>query len=181
MPKLRGNRALEALIEPVVTGLGYDLVGVEYLGRGRSGLLRVYIDLPGGVTVEDCERVSHQVSGLLDVEDPIPGSYHLEVSSPGLDRPLFKARDFARFAGRRAQLRLARPLEGRLEGRRRVTGTLRGLEEGEAGTRVRLALDEGGELSLDLEEIDSARLVPEVDFGRGPRRGPGRRRRRPGA
>jgi len=173
MPKASMDRALEALIEPVVTGLGYDLVGVEYRGGGRSALLRVYIDLPGGVTVEDCERVSHQVSGVLDVEDPIPGSYHLEVSSPGLDRPLFKARDYARFAGRRVQLRLARPLGGVMEGRRRLAGTLRGLEEG--SERVRLVLEDGRELSLELEEIESARLVPEVDLGRS-RGGRGRRR-----
>ncbi len=168
MPKASMDRALEALIEPVVTGLGYDLVGVEYRVGGRSALLRVYIDLPGGVTVEDCERVSHQVSGVLDVEDPIPGSYHLEVSSPGLDRPLFKARDYARFAGRRVRLRLLQPLGGR----RRLAGILQGLEE---GRRVRLILEDGRELSLELEEIESARLVPEVGFG-GSQGGRGRRR-----
>ena len=100
-------------IESAVQGLGYELVGVEYLPQGRRSLLRVYIDTPGGVTVDDCERVSHQVSGVLDVEDPIRGQYVLEVSSPGLDRPLFTAEHFQRFAGSRVRLRTSPPLDGR--------------------------------------------------------------------
>ena len=85
---------LRDLLEPAVTALGCELVGIEYRPNGAQSLLRVYIDRPDGVTVDDCSAVSYQVSGLLDVEDPVPGHYTLEVSSPGLDRPLFQAHDF---------------------------------------------------------------------------------------
>jgi ribosome maturation factor RimP len=144
---------LRTLIEPVVTGLGYELVGVEYQGGGKSGLLRIYIDREGGVTVDDCQRVSYQVSGLLDVEDPLPGSYTLEVSSPGLDRPLFLPEHFVRFAGHKVRIRLAIPLEGR----RKFTGVLRGVQD--EGVVLE---EDGAELILPLDQIDQARLVPEV-------------------
>ena len=90
---------IQAIVEPVVTSLGYELVGVEFLMQGHSGLLRVYIDDEDGIQVNDCQRVSHQLSGVLDVEDVIKGKYQLEVSSPGLDRPLFTAEHFERFQG----------------------------------------------------------------------------------
>ncbi len=115
------------LLEPAVQALGYELVGVEYHGGGPGGgLLRVYIDNAQGITVDDCQTVSYQVSGLLDVEDPIPGNYTLEVSSPGLDRLLFKPGDYERFTGSLIKLRLGYPLEGR----RRYKGRLRGIEDG---------------------------------------------------
>ena len=113
---------LERLIEPTLESMGFELVGVEYLPQGRSGLLRVYIDKPGssdpdgapvngvGVTIDDCSRVSYQLGGLLDVEDPIAGKYVLEVSSPGLDRPLFRRRDFERFVGRMIKVRMTCPV-----------------------------------------------------------------------
>lgn len=139
---------------PVVSAMGYELVGVEYQLRGRQGLLRVYIDKPGGITLDDCERVSHQVSGLLDVEDPIAGHYTLEVSSPGLDRPLFKAEDFERFAGSTVRLRLDPPLMGR----RNMTGLLGGLElEGDAVVIV----EDGVRHTIPLRQIKQARLVPQ--------------------
>ncbi len=149
---MRRETALEALLEPAVSRLGYELVGVEYHG-GRRALLRLYIDREGGVSVEDCQRVSRQVSGLLDVEDPIPGPYTLEVSSPGLDRPLFRAADFQRFAGREVRIRTDVPLEGR----RNFRGVLRGLR----GDEVLVEVD-GAELALPVERIEQARLVPEL-------------------
>ena len=89
---------LHALIEPTVSSLGFELVGVVCRGGRSRGLIRIYIDHDEGVTVDDCARVSHRVNGLLDVEDPIPGEYDLEVSSPGADRPLFFEGDFARLS-----------------------------------------------------------------------------------
>ena len=108
----RESAELRKLLEPAVSALGFELVGVEFVS-GRRGLLRLYIDSEDGVTIDDCQAVSHQVSGLLDVEDPIQGQYSLEVSSPGLDRPLFRAADFERFAGHEVSLRLVAPVEGR--------------------------------------------------------------------
>ncbi len=140
------------VIEPVVESLGYELVGVEYLTQGRDGLLRVYIDAEDGIRVEDCQRVSHQLSGVLDVEDVIKGHYSLEISSPGLDRPLFSAAHFARFAGSEVKLRLDAPLNGR----RKFRGTLIGVEDGE----VRLLMD-GEEVRVPLASIDRANLVPQ--------------------
>jgi ribosome maturation factor RimP len=143
---------LRELIEPAVAGLGYELVGVEYRGGGTNGLLRVYIDHEDGITLEDCQAVSHQISGLLDVEDPIPGHYALEVSSPGLDRPLFSARDYARFAGQRIKVRM----HGLVQGRRNFTGLLLGLEGENAIVEV-----DGEEFELPLDQVDQARLIPE--------------------
>ena len=138
---------LRKLIEPAVTALGYELVGVE-LGRG---LLRVYIDHEEGISADDCQSVSYQVSGLLDVEDPISGKYALEISSPGLDRPLFKAADFERFAGQQVTLKLTIPVEGR----RKYTGVLLGLNDEQVIVNA-----EGQELSFSLDQIDQAKLVP---------------------
>lgn len=143
---------IQAIVEPVVTSLGYELVGVEYLVQGRSGLLRVYIDTESGITLDDCQRVSHQLSGVLDVEDIIKGRYQLEVSSPGLDRPLFTAEHFQRFKGHKAKLKLAVPREGQ----RKFSGTLNGIE----GDQVKLEVN-GEEILLPLSAIDKANLIPE--------------------
>jgi ribosome maturation factor RimP len=147
----RESLELRKLIEPAVTALGYELVGVEFV-PGKSGLLRVYIDSADGISVDDCQAVSHQVSGILDVEDPIRGQYSLEVSSPGLDRPLYQARDFDRFAGSEVSLRLLAPLNGR----RKFKGVLDGLRDGQVVVKLK---DE--ELVVALDEIDQARLVPD--------------------
>jgi ribosome maturation factor RimP len=101
------------LLRPTVQTLGLELWGIEHLMRGRSSLLRIYIDSDQGITIEDCERVSRQVSGILDVEDPLPGEYTLEVSSPGLDRPLFSFEQYQRFVGEVVNLRLRAPIDGR--------------------------------------------------------------------
>ncbi len=144
---------ISELLQPVITAMGYELVGVELLG-GRRALLRVYIDQPDGVSVDDCERVSHQVSGVLDVEDAVKGAYTLEVSSPGLDRPLFNASHFERFAGEQVRLKLYGPLAGR----RNWRGELRGMRAGE----VVLATEQG-EVTVPLAQIETARLVPDFD------------------
>ncbi len=143
---------LRALLEPAVTALGCELVGIEYRASGKHSLLRVYIDKPEGVTVDDCSAVSYQVSGLLDVEDPVPGHYTLEVSSPGLDRPLFQARDFERFAGHEVKLRTRFPVDGQ----RNFKGLLQGLHE----QQVVIEQQDGTRVSLPLDQVEQARLVP---------------------
>ena len=143
------------LIGPVVDGLGYEFVGAEYLPQGKHSILRVYIDVPEtGVTVEDCEKVSRQLSSVLDVEDLIPGQYALEISSPGLDRPLFSLEHFERFAGQEVKLRLSTPLEGK----RKLTAILSGVEDG----MVKIEF-EGDTKQVVFEDIEQARLVPGFD------------------
>jgi len=142
-----------ALFEPVIESMGFELVGVEFVGSEHNGILRVYIDKPGGVTIDDCAQVSHQLSALLDVEDPIGHRYSLEVSSPGIDRPLFKLDDYRRFVGLRAKIKLATPLLGR----RNFTGQLRGVED----DRVLIEVD--NELhELPWPDIARAHLVDQV-------------------
>jgi ribosome maturation factor RimP len=141
------------LLEPGITSMGYELVGVEFqTGGSGGGLLRVYIDSEAGISAEDCQKVSYQVSGVLDVEDPIPGHYTLEISSPGLDRMLFRKQDFERFAGQLIKLRTAYPIEGQ----RKFKGRLLGLQ----GENVVFEQDDM-EISLPFEQIEQARLVPE--------------------
>jgi ribosome maturation factor RimP len=133
--------------------MGYEVVGVELAGSGERGrVLRVYIDQEEGITLDDCAAVSHQLSGVLDVEDPIREHYRLEVSSPGLDRPLFTPAQFERFAGHEVRIRLARLIDRR----RKLSGVLRGVR----GDAVLVEV-EGAELAIPLADIESARLVPE--------------------
>lgn len=146
---------LTELLEPEVNTLGYELVDLELRLGGRSGLVRLFIDGEDGITLEDCERVSHQVSSLLDVEDPIPGHYVLEVSSPGVNRRLRRPEDFRRFLGERAKVELSRPRE---DGRRRFTGVLSdtGAEE--------FTIEVDGEAHhLRYDEVDTARLAPQIE------------------
>jgi ribosome maturation factor RimP len=144
---------LVELVERTVTPMGYEVVGVELAGSGpRSRVLRVYIDQEEGITLDDCSAVSHQLSGVLDVADPIREPYSLEVSSPGLDRPLFSAAHFARFAGHRARIRLARLLDNR----RKLVGVLRGVRDDRVLVEV-----EGEVVEVPLADVESARLVPE--------------------
>jgi ribosome maturation factor RimP len=142
------------LLEPEVNALGYELVDLELKLGGRAGVLRLFIDKASGVTLDDCERVSHQVSGLLDVEDPIPGHYVLEVSSPGVDRRLRRHEDFERFVGERVKIRLRQP---NAEGRRRFAGRLSGV----ADDAVTVDVD-GQHWSLPVGEIEMARLAPNM-------------------
>lgn len=148
------KQRLIELLEPAVKALGYELVDID-LRLGRHGLLRLYIDRraddEGGVTLADCELVSGQVGALLDVEDPLPGAYDLEVSSPGLDRKLRTPQHFERFVGRdvRVELKQAR------DGRKRLKGRLDGIE----GGSILMDVD-GMAWRVDLAEIGEARLVP---------------------
>lgn len=142
---------LRALVEPAVIRLGFDLVDIEYVSSQKT--LRIYIEGPDGVDVEDCARVSRQLSVLFDVEDPIPGHYNLEVSSPGLDRPLSRREDFTRFAGAQIRIRTLVPVDGR----RNFQGRLEGLN----GECVVIMTDETS-YDLALANIDRARLVPDL-------------------
>lgn len=145
---------LTALVRGAVEVLGFELVGVEYLSRPKAGhLLRIYIDAEQGIGLADCEKVSHQVSGVLDVEDPISGDYVLEVSSPGMDRPLFELAHFVHFVGRQARVKLAAPLEGR--------SNYKGLIVSVDGEIVELEV-EGDTVRLPFNQIASARLVAEI-------------------
>lgn len=154
------DSTLTRLARRVVEPMGYELVGVEYFQRGGGATLRVYIDHADGIDLEDCTAVSHQLSAVLDVEDPLPGQYDLEVSSPGLDRPLVFAEHFSRFAGSRVRVRLAE----KVEGRRTLEGVLLGLVgagSGAAGEAIRLQAD-GRIWELPLAALESARVVPEL-------------------
>ena len=148
--------ALEALIAPTVRALGCEVWGVEYRPRGSNSTLKLFIDAAAGVTIDDCERVSNQVSALLDVEDPIIERYRLEVSSPGLDRILFRPEQYLASVGERIDVRLAFPFEGR----RRFEGQLAGVE----GQDVAVRMDDA-EYLLPIDQIQRARIVP--DYARG--------------
>jgi ribosome maturation factor RimP len=143
---------LEAIMEPIIAQMGCELVGIEYSPRGKYSLLRIYIDKEGGVNIDDCERVSHQVSALLDVEDPIRGTYQLEVSSPGLDRPLFKRAHYERYLGETANVRT----KVALEGRKKFRGTLCQLTENTVIMEV-----DGKNVEIPLDDVDKANLVPK--------------------
>ena len=149
---MKAGADLLNLLEPELEAMGYELVALD-VRTGGKGLVRLYIDGPDGVNLEDCERVSHQVSGLLDVEDPIPGEYTLEVSSPGLDRPLRKAEHFQRFEGHEARVRLRVPRDGR----RRFKGVIK-----DAGQDGFVLESDEGSVRIALDEIDLARLVPDL-------------------
>lgn len=145
---------LQALLAPVVEALGYQCWGIEFISQGRHSLLRVYIDHANGILVDDCEKVSRQLSGVLDVEDPISGEYTLEVSSPGMDRPLFTLEQFAAHVGEQVKIRLRSPYEGR----RNFQGVLRGVE----GQDVVVQVDDH-EYLLPVESVDKANIIPRFD------------------
>ena len=143
---------LAAMLEPTVERLGFELADLEVRLGSQNGLIRLFIDKPDGIGVEDCETVSRAVSALLDVEDPIPGNYSLEVSSPGLDRKLTKAEHFQRFIGATIKVKLRLPLDGR----RRFRGALVAQDDDSIVVEV-----DGQSYSLPLKMIDTARLVPD--------------------
>ncbi|MEY3018303.1 MAG: ribosome maturation factor RimP [Pseudomonadota bacterium] len=142
---------LREMIEPTVTALGYTLWGIEYQGQGKYSLLRLFIDAPNGVTVDDCSVVSHHVSGVLDVEDPIDGEYTLEVSSPGMDRPLYTLEQYQAYVGHVIDLRLRVPFEGR----RKFKGVLNAIE----GDEIVIHVDDH-EYLLPISTIEKANIVP---------------------
>lgn len=143
---------LLALIVPVVEALECEFWGMEYLSQGRHTTLRIYIEREAGVLLEDCEKVSRQISAVLDVEDPISGEYTLEVSSPGVDRPLYTLDHYQRFIGQKVELRLRLPYEGR----RKFSGTIAGVESDEVVIR---AGDE--EFLFPIDSIEKANIVPQ--------------------
>ena len=147
------TKRLYQLLKPVVESLGYELFGIEYLSRRRSPLLRVYIDSEAGISLNDCERVSHQISGVLDAEDAVRGPYILEVSSPGLDRPLFTLEHFKRFSGNMIRLELVQPIAGR----KKLTGKLVGIEADNV-----ILIESTKEYYIPFNIIGKTRLVPRV-------------------
>ena len=147
---------LQSLVESVVTGQGYELVDVEFKNELGSWILRVYIDNPraeGGVGLDDCATVSRELSAVLDVDDSIPGHYSLEVSSPGLNRPLKKEADFARFVGKKAKIRTRHPVG---ESRRNFSGTLVAVDGG------KVKIDVGDQVcEVPVDDVEKANLVYE--------------------
>jgi len=143
---------LQKLLEPTIEGLGYELTDLEVRLGSKGGLVRLTIDKSDGIDLEDCEKVSHAVSALLDVEDPVASNYSLEVSSPGLDRKLTKVEHFQRFEGEILKVSMRFPIEGR----RRFRGTLVSSNEENIVVEV-----DGESHSLPLVMIDTARLVPD--------------------
>jgi len=144
--------AIEAMIAPTLDAMGYALVRLRFAGGGRQTLQVMAERRDGaGMTVDDCAELSRTISALLDVEDPLPGAYLLEVSSPGIDRPLVRPADYERFAGHEAAIETARPIAGR----KRFRGRLAGL----ADSGVRLELAEGEAVVVPLADIHRAKLV----------------------
>lgn len=150
----RIQQQLFDMFEPTVSALGYELVGIEYISQGKHSIVRIFIDADKGITLDDCQQVSGQISGILDVEDPIKGEYSLEVSSPGSERPLFRIEHFEQFLGQAVALRF----HGMIEKRRKLKGNIIAVEDGkitisELGTEL--------EFSFDFEEIDKANIIPQ--------------------
>ena len=149
------------LVTPCLTDLGFELVDLEFQREGREHFLRLFIDKPGGVTLDDCAEVSREVGTLLEVDNVIDEAYRLEVSSPGLDRPLKRPADFERFAGQRVKIKSYDPLDpdGRGHTRKTFSGTLIGLRDGRVVVKQ---LDKkGGEVAIPLTDLLQARLDPE--------------------
>lgn len=156
-------RGLWEIIEPVVASEGMELVEVEFQSEPRGWVLRLYIDKEGGITLKDCMAISREVGDLLDVKDPIDHPYHLEVSSPGLNRPIRKPRDFERFSGQRVKITLAEPLGGR----RVFQGVMQGLE----GNVLKMDCNDQV-FEIPLGDIAKARLI--YPWGEGIGQGAGR-------
>jgi ribosome maturation factor RimP len=145
---------LNELLQPLVEDLGYVFVGLEYNSSPKHAVVRIYIDRGEGVGIEDCETVSREVAALLDVKDPIKSQYNLEVSSPGLDRPLFTLAHYVEFAGYEAQITLYAPHEGRRKFRGKI------LKADQSGVCIE---QDGVEVTLDFSNIAKAKLVPDYE------------------
>ena len=152
-PVASKDQQIADMLQSTVAALGYELWGVEYVAQGRHSVVRVYIDGPAGITVDDCAAVSEQVSSILDVEDPVAGEYTLEVSSPGMDRLLFKLVQYSGYVGETLELRL----RSAFEGRRRFKGILKSIE----GDDVVIQIDDH-EFLLPYGAIEKARVQPRV-------------------
>ncbi|HEX7713811.1 MAG TPA: ribosome maturation factor RimP [Bacillota bacterium] len=160
MPKERIEDLVSRLAEPLAQELGYELVEVEYHKEGPNWVLRCMIDYPAGVGLNECQRFSEALSELLDREDPIPGSYLLEVTSPGVERPLVKDRDFIRFTGNRIEVRLNQPIGGS----RRLQGLLTGVRDSENEKWIQIDIN-GSMMEIPRKTIVKAHLISEI-FGR---------------
>jgi len=145
---------LTEMLEPGVEALGYELVGVEFVRAGKHSILRVFIDHENGITVDDCAEVSYQASAILDVEDPINTEYNLEISSPGMDRPLFKEKHYEQSLGEVVQVRLTVPMNDR----RNFKGKLLSCENGMINVEV-----DGQQFQLAVANIEKANIVPTFD------------------
>jgi ribosome maturation factor RimP len=146
-------KALQEMLQPVVESMDCQLWGIDLISQGKHSVLRVYIDKENdGINVDDCAAVSHQISGVLDVEDPITGEYTLEVSSPGMDRPLYTLEQFEQFKGHKVSIKLRLAFEGR----RNFKGMLNGVE----GDDILLVVDED-EFLLPIDLIDRAQVIPQ--------------------
>lgn len=155
------QKQIEELVMPILDDLAYELVDLQLRQEGRSLALCIYIDKPGGITLDDCVDVSREVGAILEIEDPIRSAYRLEVSSPGLDRPLKNAADFVRFAGKKAKLKSREMIDPDQRGNKRKTfvGTLLGLEEGKV--KLELSDKRGGVIMIALEDLEKANLEEE--------------------
>ena len=149
----RQNSELIELLEPVVIALGYEMHGIEYFKQKDGSLLRLYIDHESGITLDDCTRVNHQVIGVLDVHDPIKERYHLEISSPGLDRPLFTLEQFKRYLGQEVKMKFRE----RFNERRKIRGVIKAVEE-----KAVLVSKDGVDYLIPDDVIDSAHLVSKI-------------------
>lgn len=152
-PVASKDQQIADMLQSTVTALGYELWGVEYVAQGKHSVVRVYIESPAGITVADCAAVSEQVSGILDVEDPVAGEYALEVSSPGMDRLLFTLAQYGAYVGEKVELRL----RSAFEGRRKFNGILKGIE----GEDVVIQIDDH-EFLLPYGSIEKARVQPRI-------------------
>ncbi|MBM4204083.1 MAG: ribosome maturation factor RimP [Gammaproteobacteria bacterium] len=150
----RKEQEIERLLAPAVAGQGCEIWGIEFVSQGRHSRLRIYIDREAGVTVEDCENVSRHVSDVLDIADVITSAYTLEVSSPGMDRVLFKPEQYGRSTGETVDVRLHQAFEGQ----KHFVGVLAAFEDGEAYLHV-----DGAEYVFPVENVQRARIVPQFD------------------
>jgi ribosome maturation factor RimP len=147
----RLEQQLTQLFTPAVEALGFELVGLEFVRAGKHSTLRVYIDHENGIDVDNCAEVSHQISAIMDVEDPITNEYYLEVSSPGADRQLFKAAHYQQFIGENVAIKLNTPQQGR----RNFSGALTAFEDDTVVVEV-----DGVEYRLMLTNIEKANIIP---------------------
>ncbi len=152
---------IESLVMPILDDLGFELVDLQFKNEGKQWALCVFIDKPGGITLDNCAAVSREIGAILEVEDPIKSAYRIEVSSPGLDRPLKKPADFERFAGQKIKLKTLHALDPDQRGHTRKTfvGTLLGLKEDQV--RVEQSDKRGGLVIIPLAELEKANLEEE--------------------
>lgn len=143
------------LLKPAVEGLGYELVGIEHLPMGKHTVLRIYIDSTDGITVNDCSRVSHQVSGVLEVEEPIKNAFTLEVSSPGIDRPLFNFEQFEKFVGSKVKLKLYHAIEGK----RKIVGLIESINGDDINIKD---AESDTTFQLQIDDIDKANIISDI-------------------